>query len=83
MSKMFEGRAEALLDIDERHELLDGGLSEFTGGGGTVTQIVEPKSTAPAPVIVPPLVPIEEMVASILAPALFSSTAGVFMDSRL
>lgn len=33
MAKIFEGRAAALLDIDERHELVDRKLSEFTGGG--------------------------------------------------
>ncbi|AYM83786.1 integrase [Agrobacterium tumefaciens] len=33
MSKIFEGRAAALLDIDERHELVDKRQSEFTGGG--------------------------------------------------
>ena len=32
-SKMFEGRAAALLDIDDRHELVDKTQSEFTGGG--------------------------------------------------
>ena len=32
-SKIFEGRAAALLEIDERHELVDRTLSEFTGGG--------------------------------------------------
>ncbi|WP_246723461.1 DUF6538 domain-containing protein [Rhizobium sp. ARZ01] len=33
MSKMFEARAAALLDIDERHDLVDRTSSEFTGGG--------------------------------------------------
>lgn len=32
-SKIFEGRAAALLEIDERHELVDKTLSKFTGGG--------------------------------------------------
>lgn len=32
-SKIFEGRAAALLEVDERHELVDKTLSGFTGGG--------------------------------------------------
>lgn len=43
MSKMFEGRAAALLDIDERHELVDRTLSEFTGGGSANASVVEEK----------------------------------------
>ena len=43
MSKMFEGRAAALLDIDERHDLVDRGLSEFTGGGRANKSVVEEK----------------------------------------
>jgi len=35
-SKMFEGRAAALLDIAERHELVDKSLSEFTGDARAV-----------------------------------------------
>jgi integrase len=38
-SKMFEGRAAALLDIAERHELVDKSLSEFTGGGRAIAPI--------------------------------------------
>ncbi len=38
-SKMFEGRAAALLDIAERHELVDKSLSEFTGGGRAIVPI--------------------------------------------
>ncbi|OHV85471.1 integrase [Ensifer sp. LCM 4579] len=43
MSKMFEGRAAALLDIDERHALVDRSLSEFTGGGRAKKSVVEEK----------------------------------------
>lgn len=43
MSKMFEGRAAALLDIDERHDLVDRSLSEFTGGGRASKSVVEEK----------------------------------------
>jgi hypothetical protein len=43
MSKMFEGRAAALLDIDERHDLVDRNLSEFTGGGRAKMSVVEEK----------------------------------------
>lgn len=45
MSKIFEGRAAALLDIDERHELVDKTQSEFTGGGRASTS--EAKAAAP------------------------------------
>lgn len=41
MSKMFEGRAAALLDIDDRHDLVDRTLSEFTGGGRANKSVVE------------------------------------------
>lgn len=44
-SKMFEGRAAALLDIAERHELVDKSLSEFTGGGRAVAPNDEVKTT--------------------------------------
>ncbi|WP_249406575.1 integrase [Rhizobium sp. CFBP 13726] len=44
MSKIFEGRAAALLDIEERHELVDKGQSEFTGGGRAVAPV--PKDQA-------------------------------------
>jgi hypothetical protein len=44
MSKIFEGRAAALLDIEERHELVDKGQSEFTGGGRAVAPV--PKGQA-------------------------------------
>ncbi|MBP1859376.1 site-specific integrase [Rhizobium herbae] len=43
MSKMFEGRAAALLDIDDRHELVDRTSSEFTGGGRANKSVVEEK----------------------------------------
>ena len=41
MSKIFEGRAAALLDIEERHELVDKSQSEFTGGGRAVAPTAE------------------------------------------
>lgn len=44
MSKIFEGRAAALLDIEERHELVDKGQSEFTGVGRAVAPV--PKGQA-------------------------------------
>jgi hypothetical protein len=44
MSKMFEARAAALLDIDERHDLVDRSLSEFTGGGRASKSVVEEKT---------------------------------------
>lgn len=47
MSKIFEGRAAALLDIDERHELVDKGQSEFTGGGRAIMPIAEVTETEP------------------------------------
>lgn len=43
MSKMFEGRAAALLDIDDRHDLVDRSLSEFTGGGRATKSVVGEK----------------------------------------
>lgn len=54
MSKIFEGRAAALLDIEERHELVDKGQSEFTGGGRAVapvlkTQAADIAASDPAP----------------------------------
>ncbi|OWV84948.1 DUF6538 domain-containing protein [Rhizobium sp. R693] len=50
MSKMFEGRAAALLDIDERHDLVDRSLSEFTGGGRAKKSVVEEKPVQVEPV---------------------------------
>lgn len=44
MSKIFEGRAAALLDIEERHELVDKSQSEFTGGGRAVAPTAEVKA---------------------------------------
>ncbi|BCH60610.1 hypothetical protein RvVAR0630_32340 [Agrobacterium vitis] len=41
MSKIFEGRAAALLDIDERHELVDRSQSEFTGGERAIMDLPE------------------------------------------
>ncbi|MGV1916130.1 DUF6538 domain-containing protein [Rhizobium sp. 22-785-1] len=52
MSKIFEGRAAALLDIDERHELVDRSQSEFTGGERAIMPIAEvlvPETAAPEP----------------------------------
>jgi integrase len=54
MSKIFEGRAAALLDIEERHELVDKGQSEFTGSGRAVapvpkTQAADIAASDPAP----------------------------------
>lgn len=54
MSKIFEGRAAALLDIEERHELVDKGQSEFTGGGRAVARVpkgqaAETAASDPAP----------------------------------
>jgi hypothetical protein len=45
MSKMFQGRAAALLDIDDRHELVDRTLSEFTGGSRASTPMGEATPT--------------------------------------
>ncbi len=56
MSKMFEGRAAALLDIDERHELVDRTLSEFTGGGSANASVVEEKPVEVPPAAAPSLV---------------------------
>ncbi|OQP86036.1 integrase [Rhizobium rhizosphaerae] len=44
MSKVFEGRAAALLDITERHELVDKGQSEFTGGGRALAPTTDVKA---------------------------------------
>ena len=52
MSKIFEGRAAALLDIDERHELVDRSQSEFTGGERAITPVAEllvPETAVPEP----------------------------------
>lgn len=49
MSKIFEGRAAALLHIEERHELVDKSRSEFTGGGRTVTRNAEVTEAEPPP----------------------------------
>ncbi|RUM26585.1 integrase [Rhizobium vallis] len=54
MSKMFEGRAAALLDIDERHDLVDRTLSEFTGGGRANTSVIEKKPAEVEPTAPPP-----------------------------
>ncbi|RDL52786.1 hypothetical protein BLJAPNOD_03950 [Ensifer sp. M14] len=51
MSKMFEGRAAALLDIDERHDLVDRTLSEFTGGGRTNKSVVAEKPVDVEPAV--------------------------------
>ena len=48
MSKFFEGRAAALLEIDDRHALVDKSQSEFTGGGRTDEPFVSPVSVPPA-----------------------------------
>lgn len=50
ISKVFEGRADALLDIDDRHALVDRRLSEFTGGYRTESRPAEaqPPSIEPA-----------------------------------
>ncbi|WP_377293868.1 integrase [Rhizobium sp. SG2393] len=59
-SRFFEGKAEALLDVDDRHPLADRTLSEFTGGGRPALTLVpnaaeEPKTkqaaSSPEPVI--------------------------------
>ncbi len=55
MSKMFEGRAAALLDIDERHDLVDRSLSEFTGGGRANKSLVEEKPVEVEPAAAPSL----------------------------
>ncbi|MDR9779576.1 DUF6538 domain-containing protein [Rhizobium redzepovicii] len=55
MSKMFEGRAAALLDIDERHDLVDRTLSEFTGGGRASNSMVEEKPVELEPAAAPSL----------------------------
>ncbi len=55
MSKMFEGRAAALLDIDERHDLVDRSLSEFTGGGRANKSVVEEKPVEVEPAAAPSL----------------------------
>ncbi len=49
MSKIFEGRAAALLDIEERHELVDKSQSEFTGGGRAVAPTAEVKAADTPP----------------------------------
>ena len=46
-SRFFEGKAEALLDVDDRHSLADRSLSEFTGGGRPAQKLVS--NTAPEP----------------------------------
>ncbi|HEX5933554.1 MAG TPA: DUF6538 domain-containing protein [Pseudorhizobium sp.] len=56
MSKIFEGRAAALLDIDERHDLVDRSQSEFTGGGRAVASVADMKAanaqvSSPAPAV--------------------------------
>ncbi|WP_414815576.1 DUF6538 domain-containing protein [Rhizobium sp. IY2] len=55
MSKMFEGRAAALLDIDDRHDLVDRTLSEFTGGGRANKSVVEEKPNEVEPAAPPSL----------------------------
>ncbi len=51
MTKFCEARAEAFFDIDERHELVDRSLSEFTGGdiGNKSLPEVKPARVEPAP----------------------------------
>lgn len=44
MSRIFEGRAAALLDIEERHELVDKSQSEFTGGGRALATTAKVKA---------------------------------------
>lgn len=61
-SKIFEGRAAALLEIDERHELVDKTLSEFTGGG-------RPASPAPRIPAVEVAAPVLDQTPSIPAEA--------------
>lgn len=64
MSKMFEGRAAALLDIDDRHDLVDRSLSEFTGGGRTGEPLAKVK-----PAEVEPAAPLSLMLAKESKPA--------------
>lgn len=45
MSQVFEGRAAALLEIDDRHSLVDKSLSEFTGGSRTEALSSSPETT--------------------------------------
>lgn len=47
MSKMFEGRAAALLDIEERHDLVDRSQSEFTGGGRPLASVADAMAAEP------------------------------------
>jgi len=57
---MFEGRAAALLDIEERHDLVDRALSEFTGGGRAIKSVVEEKPPEVEPAAPPSLMLAEE-----------------------
>lgn len=72
-SKIFEGRAAALLEIDERHELVDKTLSEFTGGGRPAQRApqVPAVEVVAAPVLdQTPSIPAEaEVLAPPVAPA--------------
>ncbi|MDF0695171.1 hypothetical protein PYR71_01335 [Rhizobium sp. MC63] len=61
---MFEGRAAALLDIDDRHDLVDRSLSEFTGGGRASKSVAEMK-----PAEVEPATPLSLMLAEESIPA--------------
>jgi integrase len=47
MSRFFEGRAAALLEIDDRHALVDRSLSEFTGGRRADAPVVLPAAATP------------------------------------
>lgn len=49
MSKIFEGRAAALLDINDRHELVDRSLSEFKLRSRTDDPSADARSTGKAP----------------------------------
>ncbi|WP_244512721.1 integrase [Ensifer sp. LC163] len=60
VSKMFEGRAAALLNIDERHDLVDRSESEFTGRGRTTPPVVDVKPTEVAPSALPSSLQAEE-----------------------
>jgi integrase len=51
MKAYFKGRAEALLDVDERHPLADRGLSEFTGGSRAVSVPPTSVTVEPLPIL--------------------------------
>ncbi|MCD2184465.1 DUF6538 domain-containing protein [Rhizobium sp. GN54] len=80
MTKFCEARAAALLDIDDRHELVDRSLSELTGGGraNKSSTEVKPAGVEPATPASPTLA--EESVPATTAPDIPEEEAFAHLD---